>query len=264
MQNLVPVVRRQAYNAYYKHPELLEPIFNLFRNEPDHHDLMRNISAETHVPITTLYSWRERFRTTPSWRPSRQHFAENRRVFSDDVEEIIANFIRSNFVEPGRSLTRTTLHPLILALVHDLIPEHVLDDSFLNFKSFGHFLSRFMPRAGLSFRKARAARRPAIDHEECMRFLGKLAAAYHRYPPHLILNFDECNWYLVMAGEQTVAERGAECVHQDVNGDPKANFTFFATITAEGQKLPLIFIAKGKTIRCHKQFGSQDHHQFDV
>jgi hypothetical protein len=111
---------------------------------------MRGIWAQRHVPMTTLYSWRERFRTSPSWQLSREHFAENRRVFSDENEEIIANLIRINFVEPGRSLTRTTLRALILGLVHEHIAEHVLDDSFRNFKSSRYFLSRFMVRGGLS------------------------------------------------------------------------------------------------------------------
>jgi hypothetical protein len=264
MEGLLQVVRRHAYNSYYAKPELLEPIFHLFEVEADCAYLMRNVSEATHVPITTLYSWREHFRANPSWRPSREHFAENRRIFSDEVEELIADFIRINFVQLGRSLTRATLQPLILVLVQDLIAESVLDQSFLNFKCSRHFLSRFLPRVGLSFRRARAARRPVIDDQECLRFLGQLTAAYHRYPPHLILNFDESNWHLVMAGEETVAERGAESVHQYVDGDPKANFSFFATITAEGQKLPLILIAKGKTVRCHKQFGNHDQHQFDV
>jgi hypothetical protein len=80
----------------------------------------------------------------------------------------------------------------------------------------------------------------------------------------LIVNFDESNWHLVMAAEETVAEGGAESVHQYLDGDPKANFSFFATITAEGQKPPLILIAKGRTRRCHKQFGYHPHHQFDI
>jgi hypothetical protein len=136
--------------------------------------------------------------------------------------------------------------------VQDLVTEDVLEESALHSKCFCHFLSRFLARVGLSFRRAHPARRPTIDDRDCLRFLAQLTAAYFRYPPHLIVNFDESNWYLVMAGDETVAERGAECVNQFVDGDPKANFSFFATITADGGKLPLILIAKGKTIRCHK------------
>jgi hypothetical protein len=184
--------------------------------------------------------------------------------FSDDVESVIANVIRINFIEPSRSLTRTTLSPVILALVHDFIAEKVLDDSFLNFKCSRHFLSRFLSRVELSFLKARTARKPVIRDEACVHFLTQLYAAYHRYPPHLTLNFDESNWPIVISREQTVAERDTESVHQYLDGDPKADFSFFATMTADTQKLPLILIAKDKTDRCHKRFGRHDDHEFCV
>jgi hypothetical protein len=61
----------------------------------------------------------------------------------------------------------------------------------------------------------------------------------------------------VIAGEQVIGERGAEVVHNDQDGDPKANFSFFGSICADGTKLPLILIARGKTARSHRQFGHQ-------
>jgi hypothetical protein len=70
-----------------------------------------------------------------------------------------------------------------------------------------------------------------------------------------IVNFDESCWRLVMTSGRTVAERGAETVRRYVNGDTKAGFTFFASILADGTKLPLILFAKGKTPRCHRRFG---------
>jgi hypothetical protein len=36
-----------------------------------------------------------------------------------------------------------------------------------------------------------------IHDEECAHFLAGLSAAYYQDPPHLILSFDESNWYLV-------------------------------------------------------------------
>jgi hypothetical protein len=49
-----------------------------------------------------------------------------------------------------------------------------------------------------------------IDDVEYVYVLTQLATAYHYYPPHLILNLDESNWYFTMAGDEVVAERGAE------------------------------------------------------
>jgi hypothetical protein len=147
--------------------------------------------------------------------------------------------------------------------VQDLIAQQILDESLLNFKCSAHFMSNFI-RMGLSFRKARPERRPAIDESKCAQFMANMTAAYHRYPPHLILNFNESNWHLVMEEDVMLAEQGAETVHNYVDGDSKTNFTFFTTITAEGTKFPLILAAKGKTAGCHGQLGQYDQFEHEI
>jgi hypothetical protein len=64
-------------------------------------------------------------------------------------------------------------------------------------------MSRFLKKVGLSFRWARAQRRPIRDDEECAHFMVNMITAYHRYSPHLIIDFDESDWHLVMADDQT-------------------------------------------------------------
>jgi transposase len=264
MDALHAFAKRARYNDYHKNPGAIEPIFTLFLTAPDTTYAMREVSERTKIPISTLYSWREKIRTDPEWRPSKEHFSSNPRLFPPDVETMLADFIRYHFVSEGRALTRPTLQPLLLLLVQDLVVEGVLEPRALDFKSSYHFMSNFLRRVGLSFRRARAQRRPVLDEEECAHFMANLIAAHHRYPPSSIVNFDESNWHLVMADDQTVATRGAETVCHYCNGDPKANFSFFATITADGSKLPLILIAKGTTNRCHKQFGKHDAYIHDV
>jgi hypothetical protein len=256
--------KRGRYNSYYKKPELLEPIFTLFLTEPDDSYVMREVSARSHIPLKTLYSWCEKVRTEPSWRPSREHFFLAPRALPPDVEETIADFVRVNFVSLGRSLTRLVLKTLILMLVQGLIAQEILDESILNFKCFAHFMSNFIRRMGLGFRKAHPERRPVIDDSECVQSLANLTAACHRYSPHLILNFDESNWHLVMEGDVPLAERGAETVHNYVDGDPKMNFTLFATITVEGTKFTLILVVKGKTTRCHGEPGQHDQFEHEI
>jgi hypothetical protein len=72
------------------------------------------------------------------------------------------------------------------------------------------------------------------------------------YSDSNIVNFDESNWHLVMASEQVVGERVADVVHNYPAGDAKANFSFFASICADGAELLLILIARSKTRRCHQ------------
>jgi AraC-like DNA-binding protein len=57
MEALQPVVLRHSDNSYDQKPELIEPIFELFRREADGQYLMRDVSQKTHMSITTLYSW---------------------------------------------------------------------------------------------------------------------------------------------------------------------------------------------------------------
>jgi hypothetical protein len=72
---------------------------------------------KTKIPLTTAYSWREKVRADPEWRPSPEHFAENSRMFPTGIETMLADFILLHFVSEGCALTRPTLRPLPLLLV---------------------------------------------------------------------------------------------------------------------------------------------------
>jgi hypothetical protein len=158
MENLMLGVRCQVYEAFHGHPEHLEPTFVLFQTMADGEYAIQDVAVTTKVRIKALCSWCERPRTDPQWRPSRELFCENRRFFSDDTEKIFADFIRINFVELGRPLTRATLQSLILILVQDLVAQGILNDAFLHFKCSGHFLSRFLDRTRFTFPRARPER----------------------------------------------------------------------------------------------------------
>jgi hypothetical protein len=67
-----------------------------------------------------------------------------------------------------------------------------------------------------------------------------------------------------MARDEVVAEKGVESVQNYVDGHAKANCPLVAAITAEGERLPLILIAKGKTNRYHKQFGRYNAHRINI
>jgi hypothetical protein len=72
-------------------------------------------------------------------------------------------------------------------------------------------------------------------------------------PPIEILHIDESQWLVIQPAPKTIVETGAESVHVEVLGDPKAGFTFMACISLDGEKYPLFFLAKGKSTQCHKQ-----------
>jgi hypothetical protein len=101
-------------------------------------------------------------------------------------------------------------------------------------------MTRYLKRTGASFRDARPARRPVLDQTECNDFLFSFDLSLEVRGRSAVVNF-------VMTGRPTVAERSSETVEHFVNGDVKAGFTFFASITADGTKLSLIWIVKDQS-----------------
>jgi hypothetical protein len=114
----------------------------------------------------------------------------------------VANFIQVNYVHLSRSLTRKTLEPLILLLAQDLVSQGILGQEALNCQCSYHFRESFLQRFDLSFRRSRPARRPAIGDGECAQFMINVLLVVKLRPPDHIRNFDESNWFLVMAGDQ--------------------------------------------------------------
>jgi hypothetical protein len=176
-----------TYN-HHNCSELIESTITVFQSYEDHTSRMSKVQWITKVRLRTLYAWGERIRVDPEWQPPAEHFSENALVFPDEIEEHMANFILANSMDPGRSLTRTTLQPLILMLVQGLVSDGIFDQEVLNFQCSYHFLESFLQRIGLSFRRARPERRLAIDGDECAELMTDLLLALQLYPPDHILN----------------------------------------------------------------------------
>jgi hypothetical protein len=193
-----------------------------------------------------------------------EHCEMINRTLPDDPEVPIVPFIQSNFGALGRGLDQPTLKPVVLMLIQSLVIENFLPPTILNFKCFNHLLNAFRRRHGLSFRRTRAARRPEIDDEECAIFMIALKKVVQDFPEVNIVNFDEWNRCRVMASEEIVGECAAEVVHNCTDGNAKGNFSFVASICANGTKLPLVLIARGKTMQCHQHFGDQVPESYQI
>jgi hypothetical protein len=176
----------------------------------------------------------------------------------------MATYLNDNFIAIGRDLSAETLRQTLTLLIHGFVAEGLLPESALNFKCSNKYARRFLKRVGLSFRRGRPRRRPDLDEDECFLFLCSFHLVMSIFPPSAIVNFDESSWRLVMVSGRTVAPRGAEVVRRYVNGDVKASFTFFASVLADGTKLPLVLLAKGKIDRCHRQLGTHPQYQYDI
>jgi hypothetical protein len=113
------------------------------------------------------------------------------RTLPDDAEALIAQFIRSNFVALGHGLDRPMLKSIVFMPIQSMVAKNLLLPTIFNFKWSNHFLNKFLRRRGLSFRRARAGRRPETDDEECAIFMVTLKKMARDFPEASIRNFDE-------------------------------------------------------------------------
>jgi hypothetical protein len=255
---------RRPYVKHYLHPEVYEPVFERFAH-PELSEPLPIIAQTTRIPLPTLYRWRQLFRRKQSWRPDRNQQIPNRRVFTAEQEQEIAQYITERFLERHVPITLAVLRTIILTKYQEFLqPSNDLEDLMIwmrtirprdNFICTRHFLANFMRRNRLSYRCVRAMRRPVINEEEVQRYCQEITKAYQTLPWDRILNADESFWLILYLPAKTVAATGAETVKVYIDGDPKAGLTLLGTVTAAGTKLPLLLVAKGLTSRCHKQFG---------
>jgi hypothetical protein len=119
-----------------------------------------------------------------------------------------------------------------------------------DFKASNTFIAAFWKRQRLSLRRPSLKKRPKVKEEQIETFIAQGQELLERYPRNPIINIDETNWRTVAAGFLTWAETGAESVTCHIEDDEKAGVTAIAAITAEGEKLPLTVLGKGKTPRC--------------
>jgi hypothetical protein len=76
-----------------------------------------------------------------------------------------------------------------------------------------------------------------------------------------IVNCDETAWPPYSNGLPTWEERGSESIQAETNDNKNDSVKVLASVTAAGAKIPLIFIAAGKTGRVEQsQIGSVQGH----
>jgi hypothetical protein len=91
----------------------IEPIFTMFCIVPDDTYRMREISDETHIPLKhCTYGATEE----PTWPPSALWFQANPRIMDDDIETMMAQCLRNNFVSLAKDLSIYKLKRTLLML----------------------------------------------------------------------------------------------------------------------------------------------------
>jgi hypothetical protein len=91
-------------------------------------------------------------------------------------------------------------------------------------------------------------------------YLAKCTRAYVQYGADLVLTMDETFWPLLPKQNKLVCTRGGVDRAASKTND-KAGVTLTVTVAADGHKLPLYFVAKGKSLVCTEKFEVKRPHR---
>ena len=262
---IAPIIPFRKKKNCYNQKEVIEAIFTLFaKGRPN----FRKLGSQYRIPRTTITGWYKQHKIDKTWRPTSLMY-ENRRIFTNKQEAIIKEKLETKYIKEELPLSYETIKSEILDFIGtDIEPlsDGVVAASShkLDFKCSNQFIKCFLRRNGLSNRVCTAERRPKIDENEVSSFNELMQKAFADTSDKIILNADESQWRVLMPPRRTVAKKGQDSVRLNIDGDNKAGFTIVGTISSDGDRLPLVMIAKGRSPVCHKQLGKHPAHNFKI
>ena len=242
---------KRKYSSYNKDKKLVSQMLDFFKNNDKESYILADVSKKVNVPIYILSNWRKKLEEDPSYVPGAR-IGQHKRLFTTAQELTVADFIRVQFINPGVMLRRKHLRNVLFTLWQSLDLEHRANvpKKFVS----RHFLKDFCRRQGFSFRQMRKKKRTDIDETEVDVFIQEYMEIFSDYPFFRIVNMDETPFNYVFLRGQVLAEKGKEEVDAKLPDDYRKSFTAIASITADGKKLPPIFLATGKSPRSMQQF----------
>jgi hypothetical protein len=250
----------RVYNPIIKH-------FRLVGGGPITRPSVYELHTQSHIPVRTLFYWKSKVKNNPDWIPVHEHCIKTRRIFTDEQEHEISEYLKREFTRQHRPLTLRHLKLEIISFYDCYVQiwERFIQTGEFDgpitphkpppkFRCCNKFLRKFLKRNRFSYRRCRAIRRPVVSEDAIATFQAQLQDALDHTNHDNVINCDETQWLICQPSTKTVVETGVESCQVYLDCDPKSGFTIMAAITASYKKLPLFFIAKGLTVTCERQF----------
>ena len=253
------IFSNQGHNDYYRKKHECDLVFEKFQSVESKKIKLSEVAHLFGVPDSTVRGWFNHWKENQSWRPyDGSVHGFHHRIFSDNEEKSIADFIRSNYIQPGRLFQNLDFQRLASQA---FLEKYSGNDDHPEPMFSKKFVSNFKNRNGISSRKSRYRRRPKFPKEDINGWCDKIKELLRSKPVDRILNGDETSWRILPSSMSTWADKGSDSVKINVEDDEKRMVTVMATITAAGTKLPLFMVAKGKTAAVESsQLGDISYH----
>ena len=217
-------------------------------------NILTKLSIEYNVPRPTLVGWTNRWKTDPDWMPGNfSRYSMVKRIFDDDTEKAVSLFIEENYINPGYYFPDSGFKELIFHAYNEN------DEIKRDFHCSPGFIRDFKVRNGFSSRLAHIKKRPDIDKNTnpesiietfIQNVRNLIIEASER--GEVVVNADETGWQILPPKMRTWAKINSLNILINVKDNDKAHISAMCSITANMQKLPIFFIAKGDSDSCEE------------
>ena len=245
---------RKNHIDFSKKPDLCDELIEKIKENFDKHDchLISQLSSKTNVPRRTLYNWEKQIKKNPDWKPYENHYLNCNRLFTDEEESGMADYIRSNYTHLGHLFQDRNL----VNVANQAFQYKFLDSENPTeyYQYSTHFISNFKSRNGFVSKKKNLKKKSNSTKEKINSFKNHMRATIARAHSHneVVANADETYFQIYPNNITTWADKGRDEINIQTNGNIKAHVTVMATICEDRTQVPLFFIAKGTTKICEK------------
>ena len=191
-----------------------------------------------------MKTWKQRLQSDINYNIKIGYKRKRRAIFTIQEEDAIADFIRTNIIEPGQFFTDNDFRTIAITAFLEKYQDY---EKIPSFNCSNGFIYDFKKRHHFSSRRMHLKRRPNIEEENILQWKQKIKSLLKEVPKDHIVNVDETAWFFYPRGLLTWAEKGSSNVSVTIGGSDKENITALCAITAAGTKLPMMLIASGKT-----------------
>jgi hypothetical protein len=257
MGDLKHVKSHARYAAYHRR-KIVERSLRFLKLAEKYGLSYAEISRRTTIPASTIRDWGQRRTLYPDWTPTNTRWGQHRRIFTRDEELALAAFIRSEVLLFGHVFQNSDFRALAMCAWFE---KYGQEESIKRFNCSAGFIDAFKKRNRFTSRAFHYKRRPSVTAEQEENWKNRIEELLQTVPLDRVLNTDETSWLLWPRGILTWADVNTDHAHVLIRGDPKDSLTALATVTAAGERLPLFFLARGKTERAERsQIGDATGH----
>lgn len=195
-KRLPKLFKREPYHDYtnVKVRDVIPDVIERLKNA-EYGDIMK-VFNETGIPYSNLARWHKSLCTIESFDPLKKQHGKHRRIFNDQEENSIAQFIKEYYISPGYYFTDEDFKDIAFAAWREkYLPMLDSDNpedlkSFKDFHCSDGFVFDFKNRHRFSSRKFHTKRRPDVSDEYEMNFINEIKDIKKSVPAGRILNCD--------------------------------------------------------------------------